>query len=253
MRSVQVGKHPEEVAPEESASARDEDGLACEAMDEIAEIRHDFGGVLRVHIRSGHCHRPFCCRMRHVSIATFARCDEEVLGNSTYTNSPWMRDFQAAFLNEVRRNYHVTPSVADRPLMMDKYPLLRVVNMFYSYLMAAGPQRLRGWAQMPASMEARAWAASIASGWIYNTVMNELTQRQSISESADELIRRPHVALYKAVMQSGVVGALSRPIGWMDSLGIGPGTAMDVNYTPGGAASVQRCVSHDPMRFRGDA
>ena len=37
MRSVQVGKHPEEVAPEESASARDEDGLACEAMDEIAE------------------------------------------------------------------------------------------------------------------------------------------------------------------------------------------------------------------------
>jgi hypothetical protein len=155
-------------------------------------------------------------------------------------NTPFMREFVPALQNEARRSYHVSPGIADRPVGLDRYPVLRSVNMFYSYLLAAGPQRLRTWAEMPAGMQARAWASGIFSGWMYQATMNHITKRQSFGDSVTEIVDNPQAAIYKGLMQSGVLAAMSRPIGWMDSWGIGPGTATGANYTPGAAGATQR-------------
>jgi hypothetical protein len=155
-------------------------------------------------------------------------------------NTPFMREFVPALQNEARRSYHVSPGIADRPVGLDRYPVLRSVNMFYSYLLAAGPQRLRTWAEMPAGMQARAWASGIFSGWMYQATMNHITKRQSFGDSVTEIVDNPQAAIYKGLMQSGVLAAMSRPIGWMDSWGIGPGTATGANYTPGSAGATQR-------------
>lgn len=155
-------------------------------------------------------------------------------------NTPFMREFVPAVQNEARRSYHVSPGVADRPIGLDRYPVLRSVNMFYSYLLAAGPQRLRTWAEMPVGMQARAWAAGIFSGWMYQATMNHVTKRQSFSDSVREVVENPGAAIYKGVMQSGIPGALSRPLGWLDTWGVGLGTLTGTNYTPGSAGATQR-------------
>lgn len=141
---------------------------------------------------------------------------------------------------EAMRRYNVTPGVGDRPISEDKYPLLRLVNQFGSYITAYNRQRLRPVLQGNAQ-EQGAWIGmSILLGWLLSATKNDLTKRQSFSDSLAELRDNPKAAMWSAMQDSAVLGSVMRPLGWLDGFGYGPSQYFRQNVAAGTFGAVAR-------------
>lgn len=120
--------------------------------------------------------------------------------------------------NEARRVLNVVPGVADRPVMEDTNPLLRIVNQFSSFAYAYNKQRIRPLAQKPIAERSVYLGTQLMMGWMMYAAKNDLTGRKPFSESVGELVKDPQAAAWGAAQDSMVLGNFMRSVGYYDRL-----------------------------------
>jgi hypothetical protein len=126
------------------------------------------------------------------------------------------RAFMDNIANESRRVLNVTPGVADRPVMEDTMPMMRIVNQFSSYAYAYNRQKLRPMLQGELGEQAVSIGTQIMLGWLMYASKNYLTDRRSFSDSVAELIEEPQAAAWGAMQDSMVLGNVMRAVGYYD-------------------------------------
>lgn len=149
--------------------------------------------------------------------------------------------------NESRRFWNVTPGVGDRPLWEDTNTMLRLVNQFSAFVSAYNTQRMRPLAQAGGVMIGGYVAAQFLTGWLMRSTALDLTNRRSFSESIANLLDRPDEEIIGAAQQSMVLGNVTRFLGYMDNLNIGPSSWFNIRYPGGTFGSVARSASDRQM------
>jgi len=139
-----------------------------------------------------------------------------------------------------RRFRNVTPSVADRPLIEDKFPLMRLVNQFSAFITAYNNQKLRPMAQMQMKELAPLIAAQVFNGWMLRTTSLALSDRRNYDDSVRALVNDPVSELYGAIQQGAVLGNVMRTLGYLDNFNIGPSRALGVTIPSGTFGSIPR-------------
>lgn len=162
------------------------------------------------------------------------------------------RAFMDNIANEARRVLNVTPGVADRPLIDDKYPFFRLVNQFSSYAFAYNRQRLRPTFQGSAKDQAAKFAMQMMFGWVMYATKNALSDRKSFSDSVAELVENPKAAAWGAAQDSMVIGNFMRTIGYYDRVampfGLSSSQAVGQTVAGGTFGAVQRQQQDRGMR-----
>ena len=120
--------------------------------------------------------------------------------------------------NEARRVLNVVPGVADRPVVEDTAPMLRIVNQFSSFAYAYNKQRLRPLAQKPIAERSMYLGTQLMMGWMMYAAKNDLTERKPFAESVRELVEDPQAAAWGAAQDSMVLGNFMRAVGYYDRL-----------------------------------
>lgn len=149
--------------------------------------------------------------------------------------------------NESRRFWNVTPGVGDRPLWEDTNTMLRLVNQFSAFVSAYNTQRMRSLAQAGGLMIGGYIAAQFLTGWLLRSTQLDLTNRRSFSESIANLLDRPDEEIIGAAQQGLILGSMTRFLGYMDNLNIGPSSWFDIRYPGGTFGSVARSASDRKM------
>lgn len=142
--------------------------------------------------------------------------------------------------DSARRFRNVTPSVADRPLIEDKFPLMRLVNQFSAFITAYNNQKLRPMAQMQMKELAPLIAAQVFNGWMLRTTSLALSDRRSYDDSVRALVNDPVSELYGSIQQGAVLGNIMRTLGYLDNFNIGPSRALGVTIPSGTFGSIPR-------------
>lgn len=120
--------------------------------------------------------------------------------------------------NEARRVLNVVPGVADRPVMEDTAPYVRIINQFSSFAYAYNKQRLRPLAQKDVAERSVYLGTQLMMGWIMYAAKNDLTERKPFAESVRELVDDPQAAAWGAAQDSMVLGNVMRAVGYYDRL-----------------------------------
>lgn len=126
------------------------------------------------------------------------------------------RAFMDNIANEARRVLNVTPGVADRPVIEDTMPILRIVNQFSSYAYAYNRQRLRPMLQGDLGERAVNMGTQVMLGWLMYATKNALSDRRSFADSVAELVEEPQAAAWGAMQDSMVLGNVMRAVGYYD-------------------------------------
>ncbi|MBM4206214.1 MAG: hypothetical protein FJ194_19060 [Gammaproteobacteria bacterium] len=142
--------------------------------------------------------------------------------------------------DSARRFRNVTPSVADKPIIDDKIPMMRLVNQFASFITAYNNQRLRPMAQMQMKELAPLIAAQVINGWILRTTTLALSDRRSYDDSVRALVDDPVSELYGAIQQGAVLGNIMRTLGYLDNFNVGPSRLLGVKIPSGTFGSIPR-------------
>jgi hypothetical protein len=101
-----------------------------------------------------------------------------------------------------------------------------VVTFLNRFSWAFSDQKLRRLAQMPWDKFITHAGMMIAFGALTQAVRDEISGRNSLEKTAEQWETNPVGMMYAAVENSGMLGWLSRPFGWLDSVGAGPGTLL---------------------------
>ena len=139
-----------------------------------------------------------------------------------------------------RHYYNVTPGVLNRPIFEDKFPALRIISQFTAFVSAYSAQRLRPMAQMPTSQSSSWLISAVVGGWLVNAIQNDLSGRMKFQDSVNEMVERPHAAIYKGIASSGQLGGISRLFGVADATGVGPAKILGANSVGGAAGAMAR-------------
>ena len=126
------------------------------------------------------------------------------------------RAFLDNISNEARRVLNVTPGVADRPVLEDTMPMMRIVNQFASFAYAYNRQKLRPMFQGPLGEQGVNLATHVMFGWMMYASKNALTDRKQFSESVAELVENPRAAAWGAAQEGMLVGNFMRAVGYYD-------------------------------------
>jgi hypothetical protein len=149
--------------------------------------------------------------------------------------------------NESRRYWNVTPGVGDRPLWEDTNTMLRLVNQFSAFVSAYNTQRMRPLAQAGGLAIGGYVAGTFLTGWLMRSTSMALTNRRSMSESIANLVENPDEEIIGAAQQGMVLGNLTRFLGYMDNLNIGPSSWFNIRYPGGTFGSVARSAGDRKM------
>lgn len=127
-------------------------------------------------------------------------------------------------------NLIVEPKLLSRPVIASTWTG-RAFNMFQNFTFAWGNQLAPLAAQRPAYQTLRYLGLSVGMSALADALYAKLSGKRDFQTTADLWRDKPYHMIYAAVNRSPLLGWLQRPIGALESLGVGPAQAAGIELT----------------------